>query len=318
MNDVAVACCPVCGAAGEWAFRARDLQFDLQEFYDYARCTRCAAEYQTPTPGPEQIQSYYPAEYDCYEPLPRQKPRTVTERMTLNARYGYALEPNGLLARLLGWVIGLFRYSDSIPYVQDGRALDVGCGSGKFVRTLNQLGWQAHGLDFSEQAARVGQEAGLDIRRGTIEEAGYESGSFDLVTARHVIEHIPDPVQWLKDLHQVLKPGGILSLRTPNAAALARPWFGRNWFPDEVPRHLVLYNPKNLDLLLSSQGFQKQVMRTYTTQKFFLNSWDYRIGNRGRPSRKRPLHRALARLYVLLTKLVPGTGDEIFVIYRKK
>ncbi len=313
-----VAACPVCGSAGEFAFKARDLQFDGDAYYDYARCMECQAEYQTPTPSAEQIQAFYPQEYDCYEPLPRLKPRSVTERITLNACYCYELEPQGWWVALLGRLIGLFRYSDSIPFRSGGKALDVGCGSGKFVRSMGQLGWDAIGVDFSAQAVKVGRDAGLDIRQGTIAEAGFASESFDLVTARHVIEHIPQPVPWLQELRRVLKPGGLLSLRTPNTAALARPWFGRNWFPDEIPRHLVLFNPRNLHLLLTSQGFERIRIRTYTTPKFFLNSWDYRAGNRGKPSRKKNLHRTLAKIYVLIARLIPGRGDEIFVIYRRK
>ncbi len=318
-RDVArdIEACPVCGGEGKFASNRRDLQFDLQEIYTYASCAACGAFYQTPMPDGEKIASFYPSEYDAYDPPGKLKQRSLPERAVLNAWYGYRLPPRNFLTLALGLVLGLFRYRDSVPYCENGRALDVGCGNGKFVRTLGQLGWRAEGLDFSADAVRAANEAGIPVRQGTLTDEAFAPGSFDLVSARHLIEHVPDPTVFVANVRRLLRQGAAFVIRTPNSRALARGFFGANWFPDEVPRHLVLYSPANLDLLLRNAGFERVTVRTFTSPKFILNSWDYRTGNRGKASRKKTLHRMIARIYVLLASLMPGRGDEIFAIYRK-
>lgn len=317
-DAVVIEPCPVCGSDGTLAATRRDLQFDLDETYDYANCTECGAFYQTPMPDGEKIASFYPSDYDAYDPPGKLKQRSFPEKATLNAWYGYRLQPRNPLVLALGLLLGLFRYKDSVPFIENGRALDVGCGNGKYVRTLGVLGWRAEGIDFSADAVRAASDAGIPVRQGTLIDEEFQPETFDLVSARHLIEHVPAPVEFVTNVNRLLKPGGMFMVRTPNSRALARGFFGASWFPDEVPRHLILYSPANLDRLLGNAGFERVTVRTFTTPKYILNSWDYRIGNRGKASRKKTLHRALARLYVLVASLVPLRGDEIFCVYRKK
>lgn len=309
--------CPVCGGEGRFSARRRDLQFDRKETYVYAVCRQCSAFYQTPMPTAEKIATFYPPEYDAYEPPGPQKKISGLEQAVLGSRYGYPSRQRSRTWRLIGWLVGFFRYRDVVPFSPGGRALDVGCGSGRFVRTLNTLGWQAEGIDFSANAVRAAREAGIPVRQGALEDAGFEADSFDLISARHLIEHLADPAEFVAMVHNLLKPGGTFLIRTPNAKALARPLFGAEWFPDEIPRHLVLYSPQNLNRLLNGAGFAKRLVRSFTTPKFILNSWDYKTSNTGRPSRKRKFRRLLARLYVLVAKLAPMRGDEIYAVYTK-
>ena len=306
--------CPVCRGEGRYAFTGTDRLHDLPGEFRYAECRECGAVYQTPTPGPEQIASFYPEEYAPYRPG-KAKRRNPIERAVLRSVYGYSHLDSGLpgwFARALGSVA----YRDAVPYVRDGQLLDIGCGGCKYLLAMQQLGWQPRGVEFNAFAVQTCHEAGLDVFQVELRDAAFADASFDLVTARHVIEHIPDPVAFVGEIYRIVKPGGMMVLKTPNSAALGRDWFGTDWYANDVPRHLLLFAPDNLTLLAERAGFETAVVRTFSTPKIVLNSWDYRQHNPGESSKKNKLRRAVARLYVMAAA-VSGRGDEVFAIFRK-
>ncbi|HEC16391.1 MAG TPA: class I SAM-dependent methyltransferase [Sedimenticola sp.] len=306
--------CPVCGGNGRFAYMGKDLLMGLPGEYCYAECASCGAVYQAPTPSSGTIASFYPDDYEPYR-AGGTKELNPLEKSVLRARYGYR-HLSGGLPDWLGQLAATFAYRDAIPYRENGRLLDVGCGGGKFLLAMRKLGWRPEGVEFNESAARTCRESGLEVFRGELAEAAFPDESFDVVTARHVIEHIPDPRPFIAEIFRILKPGGLMVLKTPNSQALGRGWFGANWYANDVPRHLILFAPNNLRLLATRAGFREKTTETFSTPKMVLNSWDYRTGNRGRPSKKRKLRRIIARLYVLAAAL-SGHGDEIFCIYQK-
>lgn len=306
--------CPVCGGSGSHAYTGRDLLMHLPGEFSYAECGDCGAVYQAPMPDAQRIASFYPDDYQPYRPG-REKRRSALERAVLRSRYGYAHLDSGF-PRWLAGILGAFVHRHAVPFTGSGRLLDVGCGGGKYLRSMRALGWEPEGVEFNRSAVETCRAAGLKVFQGELSEAGFPDGHFDVVTARHVIEHIPAPVDFVTEIHRILKPGGLMVLMTPNSRALGRGWFGVHWFANDIPRHLVLFSPENLARLAGRAGFEPAVVRTSSTPKIVLNSWDYKFGVRGRPSKKRKLRRILARPYVAASTLL-GRGDEIFAIFRK-
>ncbi len=100
---------------------------------------------------------------------------------------------------------------------QGRRVLDVGCGIGNFLEKALEMGWDAHGV---EPSAFAGQKAierfGNRVRQCMLHEAGFEPASFDAVTIWYVLEHVPNPLDVLKNVAAVLKPGGVCCIAVPN------------------------------------------------------------------------------------------------------
>ncbi len=95
------------------------------------------------------------------------------------------------------------------------KILDVGCGTGANLKMLANYG-RAEGVDISPQAVDFCSERGLDsVKLGAIEELPYEDGSFELVTALDVVEHLDDDVAGLREMRRVLRPDGRLLLFVP-------------------------------------------------------------------------------------------------------
>lgn len=104
-----------------------------------------------------------------------------------------------------------------------GRLIDVGCGYGSFLLTAKERGWEACGVDISKHAASVAsKKAGVEVKAGTLEEAGFADAEFDAVALNDSLEHFADPNAQLRQVSRILKPDGALFLNTPNQDALLR------------------------------------------------------------------------------------------------
>jgi SAM-dependent methyltransferase len=129
-----------------------------------------------------------------------------------------------------------------------GRVLDVGCASGLFLREALRAGWSAAGAEPSEVLhARaldlLGTQAELCCC--TLEHANFAPGSFDAITLWDVLEHVPEPVAFMRHCATLLKSNGKLFLNVPNLDSLEARVLGRKW-PLLLAEHLNYFNHKSL------------------------------------------------------------------------
>jgi 2-polyprenyl-3-methyl-5-hydroxy-6-metoxy-1,4-benzoquinol methylase len=202
-------------------------------------------------------------------------------------KYHYPAGPRPLIHRALGWLLYLFpirrrgldgdvRFLQALP---QGRLLDVGCGSGDWLALMMGLGWRGVGLDFDENAVKVGRTRGLDVTCGALEQQNYADNSFDAVALSHVIEHVPDPVQTLAECRRILKPGGKLVVVTPNTSSLSHRMFKQDWRGLEPPRHLHIFSNRSLPSLLARAGFENVSIRPHMAGSVFYESIFLRRGS---------------------------------------
>jgi 2-polyprenyl-3-methyl-5-hydroxy-6-metoxy-1,4-benzoquinol methylase len=136
-----------------------------------------------------------------------------------------------------------------------GALLDIGCGNGDFAAAMQVRGWSVRGTDADPGAATaVTLNHGFPVDVGELHDLGYAKGTMDAVTARHVIEHVRDPIRFLRECWRILKPGGRLVFVTPNAASLGHGIFREHWQGLEPPRHLFLYGAQSLRALAFECG----------------------------------------------------------------
>jgi SAM-dependent methyltransferase len=124
------------------------------------------------------------------------------------------------------------------------------------LQALADAGLEVHGFEINSAAVR-----GLDPRihvhvAESLEAARLPEASFDEVLLWHVLEHIPDPRATLREIHRILRPGGILVVAVPNAASWQARWAGPAWFHLDPPRHLFHFTASNLKRLLASVEFE--------------------------------------------------------------
>jgi SAM-dependent methyltransferase len=145
-----------------------------------------------------------------------------------------------------------------LAYRARGRLLDVGCGSGQFLDAMRrQPGWSVVGVDTSPTAVSTAREMlGLEVYLSDLNNAPLSPASFDVVTMWDVLEHLHDPVGALSKIKTLLKPDGVLLVRTPSLDSWDAALFGRCWAGLDPPRHLVVFSRYTLYYTLQQGGFK--------------------------------------------------------------
>lgn len=145
------------------------------------------------------------------------------------------------------------------------RLLDVGCSSGAFLDAAVKLGFQAEGVEPAPQAAATAKAAGLNVRQGLLQEAGYAEGQFDAITLFEVIEHLQQPAELLQECRRILRPGGILLIGTGNAASWSMATMGARWEYLSIAKHgghVSFFSSESIALLGQRAGFDVAAIRT--------------------------------------------------------
>jgi 2-polyprenyl-3-methyl-5-hydroxy-6-metoxy-1,4-benzoquinol methylase len=204
-----------------------------------------------------------------------------------------------------------------------GRLLEIGAGSGAFVRVAMRRGWSVAANEVSETGLARLRESGAEIFEGTVEAARFADHSFDLVVSLEVLEHLPDPASHLRELARVTRAGGALLLSTPNFDGLSRRWLGARWRVIE-PGHLGYFTPRTLRSALRGAGYRRVRVRSRTldvstwrrsvgTPAGAAPSFDPQASARLRDSvQSRPVLRA-ARESVNVLLGLTGLGDSLLV-----
>jgi len=166
----------------------------------------------------------------------------------------YALDLNSpaTTAHMYEWR-GILRAVRSLTPLDGAQWLDFGCGAGGLVRYLRGEGVQAFGFERSTIVERVRSE-GIPVLDP--EEIGRCAGSFDVVTAIEVLEHVQHPLEILSEIRQLLKPGGLFFYTTGNSKPYRDRLLRWRYLVPEV--HISFFEPETLALALEKTGFQPQ------------------------------------------------------------
>ncbi len=153
---------------------------------------------------------------------------------------------------------------------RERRALEIGCGPGRLVKPLSRDFGEIHGVDVSDEMIRLARERLSGIPHAHVhatngaELAQFADASFDLVYSYAVFQHIPSRnvvMQYLRETHRVLKPGGLARLQLnglPQAARVYDTWSGVRFSPEDLVEFTREYDFQ----LLSLEGASTQYMWT--------------------------------------------------------
>ena len=224
------AACFLCGAGdADPVWTTPDRAFGVPGVYTVARCRGCGFLYQRPRVRDDHLADCYPDHYPRHqEPSPRvpfkgSSARVRAVRWALARGLGYTAwqhERPGLLTRLRGRRLLRRLRWDCPPWRGRGRYLDVGCGSGGALGVAQSLGWQVAGVEMDAAAAAKARRFTARLHVGDLQAAPFGTGEFDVISAYHVLEHVPDPVGAVRRMLGWLAPGGLLVVEVPNAGGL--------------------------------------------------------------------------------------------------
>jgi 2-polyprenyl-3-methyl-5-hydroxy-6-metoxy-1,4-benzoquinol methylase len=159
-----------------------------------------------------------------------------------------------------------------------GRLLEVGSSFGYHLLEFKKRGWTVEGLDPVRAACEYSQrELGVPAKAALLEDSGYKDETFDVVIMNHVIEHVPDPVACVKELHRITRPGGHLVLETPSYDSLMFKVFGRRERSVSCEGHIYFFTAESLRAVYERAGF-KLVDQRYTGRTVTLNRLAWNLG----------------------------------------
>jgi SAM-dependent methyltransferase len=135
------------------------------------------------------------------------------------------------------------------------RILDMGCGVGYFLEQAALRGWEVHGSEVGIEALAINRAKGIEMRPAPLRAGDYEPGTFDVVTAFEVVEHVADPRAESRTLAHILRPGGLFYCTTPNFDSASRRLLGPAWSVIDYPEHLCYFTTATLCSWLEDAGF---------------------------------------------------------------
>ena len=256
--------CPLCKAKGPFKQRISCVDYTVsKERFSLAECSSCSFLFTNPRPDDESIGSYYKSE----------------EYVSHNNK------AKGIINKLY-YMVRSFTLKQKLKlveaHVSRGTILDYGCGTGMFLSTCKDSGWNCYGMEPDAQAREIsvggGTKAFADKKE--LKQALGEQ-KLDAITLWHVLEHVTDLENTLAFFKENLSSNGVLIVAVPNHKSYDAVKYGEFWAAYDVPRHIYHFDSETMRNLMGRFGFMLVQMRPMKFDSFYVSmlSEKYKTGS---------------------------------------
>lgn len=158
-----------------------------------------------------------------------------------------------------------------------GKLLDLGAGTGDFLKEAKTRGWSIFGVEPNAGARKLAAKKGVDLFEDS---ASFPDHHFDVISMWHVLEHVPDLEKQIKELDRLLKPDGLLVIAVPNFKSYDAKEYKEFWAAYDVPRHLYHFSPQSIKKIFQSIGFSLTSQKGLFFDAFYVSllSEKYKTG----------------------------------------
>ncbi|MDB5196255.1 MAG: class SAM-dependent methyltransferase [Flaviaesturariibacter sp.] len=254
MQKVHYTQCPVCASADiHPLLTVKDYTVSQEEFVIW-QCSACTLRFTQDVPDAESIGPYYKSENYISH--------TNTSKGLVNALY------QKVRTHTLQQKTTLIKESTGL---ENGKLLDMGCGTGAFLNAIKAAGWQVTGIEPDSDARQVATQLyGITPLETDV---FYEltPASFDAITLWHVLEHVHDLHRYMEQLKALLKPSGKLFIAVPNYTSADAETYRLKWAAYDVPRHLYHFNPKSIQVLAQKHGLDVRAKKPMWFDSFYIS-----------------------------------------------
>jgi len=260
--------CPVCGSTSLRSFvRTGSQMHHNDRLFNFDKCNKCDFVFLNPRLKFEDLKNYYTSHY-----LPYRGAKAWGKFECFVSQSQKKLD----LKR-----VKLIKNIQSLS--KKSLILDVGCGNPTFLKACQQkLNCKTIGIDFNDSGWRNQLKSfnKIDLRVGEIKDLPANLQP-DVITMWHYLEHDYNPLENLKSLKKISKPSTKLVIEVPNFNSLSRKKYGKDWAGWHTPRHLSLFSPKNIKILLKKSGWNISKVLTYGTMNPYLLYWMSEMEKKG-------------------------------------
>lgn len=255
--------CPLCASAAISASLTVKDHSITGETFELWRCAGCDFLFTQDPPVPEEAGRYYEGEEyishsDNQEGLINKLYHTARDYM-LGRKYA-------LVERMS----------------KGKRLLDYGTGTGYFTDFMVRKGYIARGIEIDEGARKYGSEKfGITVDAPEALFDSLETGSFDVITLWHVLEHLYDPKKYLQRFFELLDSEGKLIIAVPNHKSIDAKTYREDWAAYDVPRHLWHFSPATMRKMVATAGFRVVATRHMPLDPFYVSIMSQKYKNGG-------------------------------------
>lgn len=228
--------CPVCGGKSfELFLESKDYSVS-KEGFKIVECTACSFRFTNPIPLESNIGQYYKSSHyishtDSNKGLFNKIYKAVRKRAMKSKQSLIESKING------------------------GNLLDIGCGTGDFLRHMKSDKWNVRGLEPDQDARKIAIDKGIDVDNiDALQELKPES--LDVITMWHVLEHVYHLDRDLKRIVEVLKPGAFLIVAVPNHTSWDANHYKKYWAAYDLPIHLYHFKPSDMKLIAEKYNIE--------------------------------------------------------------
>jgi 2-polyprenyl-3-methyl-5-hydroxy-6-metoxy-1,4-benzoquinol methylase len=294
--------CPFCGGAGTHVFDAIDRNRETtDERFPYARCQVCGTVFLVDPPS--DLARYYEGAYYQFD-----------------ANDEPVWKSNAALIRSAAYRVGLLE-----EHVSPGHLIEIGAGTGAFACSAAAAGFRVSAIEMSERCCRyLGEQPGIEAICSDLPlDALAALPPARAIAMWHVLEHLQDPAEVLRQAAEKLEAGGVLALGVPNARSLQFRLMGPRWTHLDAPRHLCLTPADALLRCAEQLGLRCVAMTTTDPDGLECNQLGWAAALRRRPADGRASwlveHSALALSAALAPLERTGhRGTAITVLFHKE
>ncbi len=204
------------------------------------RCAQCGAEMFWPLPTPAELAAYYGGDNFF-----SRQGREIAEQYLADPKPTRESLKSGFAAEL-----------EAFGTPRGGVVVDLGCSYGINVIELRRLGYDAWGIDLSQDGIKFLNAHGGKGYCGTILDHNCPVKQIDAVFTSHALEHMPNPYAALRKLHRLVRPGGLLAIALPHWGGLVAQHLRERWKWCGYPAHLHYFRAAKLPALLAGLGFE--------------------------------------------------------------
>jgi len=260
--------CPVCNADSIGSFiETNAMMHSSSELFNFDQCDECQLVFINPRVALDELKNYYTSHYLPYRGA---KAWGKFENLVDNSQ-------KKLDKRRVS------RVTSTLQIKSESLILDVGCGNPTFLKACrDQLNCNTMGIDFTDEGwvDHLKDFKNIDLKVAEIKDLDGELKP-DVITMWHYLEHDYEPLENLKHLKTLAKPTTKLVIEIPNFDSESRKKFGKDWAGWHTPRHISLFSPENVELLLKKSGWKVTKLLTHGTMDPYLLYWMSRMEQKG-------------------------------------
>jgi 2-polyprenyl-3-methyl-5-hydroxy-6-metoxy-1,4-benzoquinol methylase len=220
----------------------------------------------------ETFDLYYDQDLDMLITSPQPSPENLGRYYESNDYISHTDSKRSLFEKAYHFVkgIALKNKLNLINYCSSakGKLLDIGAGTGDFLLTAKNNGWNTIGVEPNQKAKSIAINKGIQFSETTQD---LENHSFDVITMWHVLEHVPNLETQIKELKRLVKPNGTIIIAVPNFKSYDANYYGKFWAAFDVPIHFWHFSKTAIHLLFEKENIKLEKVLPMKFDSFYVS-----------------------------------------------